>query len=276
MSNRIVQMRVAEKRLNPVEALVEVVVQLDHAAPHAELRGRILGPRCQYANTIELAYPLRPHPGEPSSANGQTFVFRTAIPEPSLWDPVSPHLYEVRLELWHEGVRTAVASQSHGLRSFGIGSSGLLCNGRPLAVQATRQLPGSEREVRQLHDAGYNLLLVPLEESHASVWTLADRFGFLVLGCLTGEGDLRIAGALCGHTACLGWIVPHALYGESLCGAFRSSPMWQERRQLLGVEQSGDDTEGVPVEVQLLVKEPDRAGTPGRLDVITRLTVSKG
>ena len=50
--------------------------------------------------TVEVAYPLRPF--EPKPADTQ-LAARVAIPEPSLWQPEHPFVYDAVIELWQNG-----------------------------------------------------------------------------------------------------------------------------------------------------------------------------
>src|SRR5205823_26348 len=49
--------------LNPAEAEVHFAFDLREEVQRPELRGRLTGPRCPYATTVEIAYPVRPLPG---------------------------------------------------------------------------------------------------------------------------------------------------------------------------------------------------------------------
>jgi hypothetical protein len=113
--------------LNPAEAELHVLFRLTQPVLGAELRGRLHGPKCVYSTTIEIAYPPRPvlRAGHDES---RTFLGRIIIPEPSLWDPVAPFLYEGTLELWAEGRPLAKVQVSHGLRSYQLGIRGLRWN----------------------------------------------------------------------------------------------------------------------------------------------------
>src|SRR5262245_59390094 len=126
MPNRIHHVEVTNRRLDPVEAVVEVTVVAERPAQDAEVRGRLAGPRCVYAETVEVAYPLRPAPGPHPSA-------RAVLPEPCLWDPQSPFLYEGTVELWEGGERVDQVKVPFGLRDLRLGMTGLRVNGRPLA-----------------------------------------------------------------------------------------------------------------------------------------------
>src|SRR5687768_8525338 len=98
MSNAIRRVVVRDRSLSPSGAELWVTVEAESDAPGAEVRGRLMGPRCLYASTVEVAYPLRPFPRHPEGLPPLTR--RVVIPEPSFWDAESPFLYEGPVELW--------------------------------------------------------------------------------------------------------------------------------------------------------------------------------
>ena len=101
--NRILDVQLTAVRLDPHEAEIWVAVTADHVSPTTEVRGRFVGPKSPIRTTIELAYPLRPLPKKTSDATNLTV--RAVIPEPSLWKPESPFVYDVVVELWEENTR---------------------------------------------------------------------------------------------------------------------------------------------------------------------------
>ena len=61
------RVHVRYRSLSPAAAEVWVSAEVAGATPGAvgELHGRVMGPRCRYATTVEVAYPLRPLPPLP-------------------------------------------------------------------------------------------------------------------------------------------------------------------------------------------------------------------
>jgi hypothetical protein len=133
MPNRIRRAAVVNRSLSPVEADLAVVVEADEVNERTEVRGRLIGPSCPYASTVEVAYPLRPFPRPMPDA---PLSRRVVIPEPSLWDPISPFLYAGVLELWQDGAFADRTELRHGLRSVRLQSDGLLWNSKPLKLRA--------------------------------------------------------------------------------------------------------------------------------------------
>src|SRR5262245_8339337 len=91
MSNRICEVQVEIVLLTPAKSELLVRVVVEGRTPTAELRGRLTGPHCAFANTVQVAYPLQPVAGP---ALGEiALAARVVIPESSFWDPASPFLY---------------------------------------------------------------------------------------------------------------------------------------------------------------------------------------
>src|ERR1043166_3181621 len=101
MANRIRDGFVVNHRLDPVETELHIWVEVEEVTPTTEIKGRLMGPRCAYASTIEIAYPLRPVPDEQQEI--RYLKRRVIIPEPSWWEPKLPFLYQGPLELWQDG-----------------------------------------------------------------------------------------------------------------------------------------------------------------------------
>jgi len=176
MSNRIRHIQIDNICLVPAEAELRLGVELEQVTPATEVRGRLMGPRCPYSSTVEIAYPLWP---ARDSEPGQ-LAYRVIIPEANLWDPVSPFLYEGPVELWEEGRRVDEVHVSHGLRSLTVGARGLRINGRPFQLRGREVEEVKEEQLQAWHAEGINLL-VSRSGENADLWGLADRLGFMVL-----------------------------------------------------------------------------------------------
>ncbi len=211
MSNRIRQIKVRNGQLIPAQSEVWITVVPEYQTATTELRGRLMGPRCPYSSTVEVAYPLRtppPHllPGTPGITR------QVIIPEASLWEPQCPFLYRGPIELWQDGQRCDRVLLSHGMRALRLSERGLLVNFRPLTLHGRIVAACSEEEALRWHQAGYSLLLAPVQEETLPLWEQADRFGFLMLGQVNdgSEETLRYLTMLSRHTSCLGWLIDAA------------------------------------------------------------------
>jgi hypothetical protein len=178
------------KRLDPAETEI-------HLSAPEPVSARLLGPRCRFASTVEVAHWFRPAPGS-------TGTLRAIVPEPSLWDPESPFLYDaiIRPETGPEIRRTI------GLRTVSLGSSGVLVQRKPW------RLSGVERrhldDAAELRAAGVNTIVCPVTPGTLGLWDVADSWGFFMLGELSAE-SLSLAPQLEDHASCLGWICDPSL-----------------------------------------------------------------
>ncbi|HEY7153753.1 MAG TPA: hypothetical protein VH575_07320 [Gemmataceae bacterium] len=211
MDNRIRQIEVRDRSLVPAEAEVWISVTAEQQTPTTELRGRLMGPRCPYAGTVEVAHPLRSLPPD-RAAESSGLTKRAIIPEACLWEPESPFLYRGPIELWQDGCRCDQIALSHGLRSLHMDERGLRINGRPLTLHGRWVTACSDAEAQVLRQAGCNLLIAPVEESTLPLWEQADRLGFFMLGCVPDDDALsweRLE-MLSRHASCLGWLMRDA------------------------------------------------------------------
>ncbi len=187
MTNRILRVSLRDHSLLPAEADVRLCVETEHHDAGTEVRGAFVGPRCLFAETIEVAYPTRPIGDE----------YRVIVPEGSFWDPVSPYLYLLQVESWQDGVKCDEVRLRHGLRDLRRTARGLSVNGGSLKLRGWAVESLGESEARRMRAEGYNLLIAPAHE--AGVWEVADRVGFFVLG--TGANE-----AVVEHPSHLGWL----------------------------------------------------------------------
>jgi hypothetical protein len=202
MSNRILRIDVDDHSLIPAEAELRVTVVPDYIDSGTEVRGRLMGPRCRFASTVEVAYHLR---RLTEQATTNALQCRVIIPEANLWNPVSPHLYAGPIELWQDGVRCDVVQVRHGLRHVSLGPRGLRLNGLPLTLHGREVQSLTESEALALRQCGHNLLLAPVSEERLGVWDLADQLGFFVLGNVNQNSDFALTAELVRHASCLGW-----------------------------------------------------------------------
>jgi hypothetical protein len=218
MSNRILEVTIHDRSLSPAAAEVWVTVVPERLTPTTEVRGRLMGPHCPYASTVEVAYPLRPlppaHIEQPSSAS---LTQRVVIPEASLWEPESPFLYEGPVELWQDGQRCDRRIVRHGLRTISLGARGLLVNGRPLLLRGSDAESWSEEQVRIRRGVGDNLVVGPVVPAAVAWWDAADRLGMLALGRIerADETTENLLGELSRHPSCLGWVLDGDAWDEA-------------------------------------------------------------
>jgi hypothetical protein len=200
MSNRILRVQVRDRSLDPAQAELWVAVEAEHVTATTELRGRLMGPRCLYAATVEVAYPVRPYL--------RPLTGRVVIPEPCLWEPQSPFLYQGNVELWEDDRQCDQVEVRRGLRRILLGPSGLRVNSQPLVLRGRTAVGCDEAEAAVLRRDGCNLLMLRGEAGPA-LWDMADRYGFFVLARMHewNERSLAQARSQAEHPSCFGWLL---------------------------------------------------------------------
>ncbi len=240
MNNHIRGIELIDRRLSPAEAEVQIRVYLDRIPARTNLGGRLMGPSCRYASTVEVAYPLRP------LSHGQsppTVEARVIIPEPSLWDPTSPFLYQGPIELWQDGILLEQAVVCHGLRWRSMGTAALRWNGTWLPLNGWSGTIADESEMLALRSAGFNLLTVPGTMATAPLWEMADRIGFLLIGVLEGLGG-PLASVLAKHPSCLGFALEPRSWAKLDAEVLRQFKA--ATNSFVGIELSAPTTELPP------------------------------
>src|SRR5690348_16124906 len=189
MDNLIRMLLVRNGPLTPTQAEVWITVIAEHKTPATEVRGRLMGPRCRYSTTVEVAYPLRLPPPQHVPPGVLGLTMRVVIPEASLWEPESPFLYQGPIELCQDGRRCDRVHLSHGLLDVSLGEGGLRLNGRPLTLRGRAVTASSEEEVLALRRTGCNLLVAPVEANTLDLGERADRLGFFLLGHIRDQSE---------------------------------------------------------------------------------------
>jgi hypothetical protein len=212
MANRIRAVDVRQRLMDLTEPEIWVTVRPERVTPTTEIVGRLVGPRCRFATTVEVAYPLRPfaRPTDVPSAATELAELprRVVIPEASYWEPESPFLYEGAVELWENGKAVDRHELRVGLRTIQLVARGLRVNGKPLALRVRAVDALSEHEALALRDKGINAVLAPVSAATTPIWDTADRLGFFVIGRVPDSGNaLATAKALRQHPSRLAWLV---------------------------------------------------------------------
>jgi hypothetical protein len=92
-------------RLDPT--LAELRIEFADLPADVEVRGRLMGPRCPGASTIEVAYHLQRLTGN---------LYRVLIPEPVLWSQERQCVYEGPVEFRRDGAAVGSLIVSIGIR----------------------------------------------------------------------------------------------------------------------------------------------------------------
>jgi hypothetical protein len=243
MANRIKNMGIMNGRLTPTEAHLHVFVYPEFLYSSTLVRGRVVGPSCAYSSTVEVAYDLRETSREYESTGIPHIGVQAIIPEPCLWDPESPFLYRIIVELWQKGDLCEQQSLSHAFHESQLGPKGLRWNGRPFLIRG-RAVKSWPEETRSLHEAGFNTLLVPVSEPRW--WLEGDRLGFLILGRITVPEDVRRIPDVKEHPSALGWVLNAGLLNHEIIRAIGPSFLAGARDLLIGLELEQAPTTPIP------------------------------
>lgn len=205
MTNRIERLSVSHHVMDPTYAEVWFAVYPERLTSTTDVHGHLTGPRCAHATTVEVAYPVRPHSRTYEKEGDPRIIVRVVIPEPSLWEPQTPFLYEGRVELWQSGQCCEQVSVSRGLRELKLIPQGLRLNGRPFSVRAAAGDKFSPEDLPRLRQAGFNTVFAPVGPDSAELWVAADRLGLFMLGQVRNRDSIRHGETLSEHPSCLGF-----------------------------------------------------------------------
>ena len=191
-------------RLNPAEVELQVLFHCADVISDPELKGRLMGPRNVYGETVEIAYPLRPLRSE----NAAEYVGRIVIPEPSFWDPIAPLHYVGPLEFWDGDIPLLKAWATLGFFSRQVVRGKVISNGKPLTINGRELSQLDDDTVRQLRHKNINTVILPVDDKIIEHCELSDRFGMLLLFSPTLPVSQDVIESVSEYASCLGWILP--------------------------------------------------------------------
>jgi hypothetical protein len=198
-SNHIRSLHMEIRTLNPAEADVRFHVAVDRPDDRLGLKGRLVGPRCAYASTVEVAYPLRDAPpGETTKLSA-----RAIIPEPNFWEPPCPFLYEARIELLEDGNRIDSITMTTGLRTVAISGRSFVLNGKPFEAKAMEPVHLTEPDLAEVRRQ-FNTVVLPVSDETRPFWHACDQMGLGVVGRVENQSAPQL---FSNHPCLLAWIV---------------------------------------------------------------------
>ena len=125
----------------------------------------------------------------------KTVTTTYAVRNPKLWSPDDPYLYETKVELKEQGDVIDQQSVRFGIRSFSFDAEkGFVLNGQPLhingaclhhddGVLGAMAFDAAEiRKVRQMKEAGFNLIRTSHNPTSRAFLDACDSLGMLVIG----------------------------------------------------------------------------------------------
>jgi len=138
------------------------------------LAGTLRGPMCAYSHTLPANFELVDRgPGESLLAAG-------LVPEPCLWTPEMPHVYETEIELRRGSQVIAHARRLLGIRPMGARGHDLINAGERWVLRGTKRLEPQAERLHVWHD---NDLAICLEGTAAgdALCEAASRVGVFTI-----------------------------------------------------------------------------------------------
>jgi glycosyl hydrolase family 2 len=215
-----------------------------------EVRGRIVGPRCLVAKTVECVFPLRSARYE---AEGEVMLIaRTAFPEPGFWDPQNPLLYRAVVELWQDGQCCDVSGFDLGFRTIELGSGNVCVNKKPFILRGMTHVPESREDALGKRQAGYNLVVA--REGQWHWWVRANPMGFLLLERVTRARLTPHYITLLSQQPCfLGFVLGREPLDQPTQDSESFLCHWQDRHVCMGLELDGPPPQSLPRGLSFLV-----------------------
>ena len=127
-----------------------------------QLTGSVLGPHCEFARTLPATVPFRP------TATSSGIQSVAVVPDPCLWTPELPMLYEVRVELRREGDVVAAVQRPLAIRKFEPRGRDLNLSGKRWVLRGARRSNVAPGPLSSWHEAGAAMLLSDFDEALAS------------------------------------------------------------------------------------------------------------
>lgn len=129
------------------------------------------------------------------SHQSKTVTTTYTVQSPRLWSPDAPNLYEAKVKLKEEGTVIDENSTRFGIRTFSYDAeNGFLLNGKPLLISGAclhhddgvlgaMAFDAAEiRKVRQMKQAGFNLIRTSHNPTTRAFLDACDSLGMLVIG----------------------------------------------------------------------------------------------
>lgn len=133
---------------NPALARVYLRVALPADATSAAWQGWVTGPRSVYGHTLPARYPLRRVPQRHDAPEDHaTLLAEAIVPDPCLWTPAEPYLYDVHVELRATDRGGETFRQAVGIRPLGCAGARLRLAAKNYVLRAgapAKPLAGTE------------------------------------------------------------------------------------------------------------------------------------
>lgn len=147
-----------------------------------KITGQVRGPRCRLAQTLPVNANLVDLGG------GPTMLARAVMPEPNFWSPDAPSIYDVTVNLQHNGKILATARRSIGLRSLGVRDRRFIFEGRNFVLRGV-----STSSTTISHPSDWHAMSsVYVGEPNTERLVEASEFGVLAIVHIDSDGDIPL------------------------------------------------------------------------------------
>ena len=166
---------------NHAEARVYARLADTDLPPGCALIGRVVGPTCEYSQTLRATIPFAPR--RPPAAPGPSPLLTEAIvPDPCFWSQELPFLYAAEIELRCGGELLAAVTRSFGIRPLGVRQRRLVWERRPWVVRAADVREVAERPIAEWRA---NDLAMLVEQPGDELCRDASRLGVVLIADMT-------------------------------------------------------------------------------------------
>lgn len=168
------------------------------ATAGCELAGRVVGPRCRWAETLPAASMLVPRPGRTVGdplANPlvDPLLAEAVVPDPCFWSDELPMLYTVEVELRRGGTAIAAAERSLGFRGVGRRGRSLFRQGRRWVPRGMSVASVSGDAVDDLADWREASAVMFVERPSDAICQRASEIGVWLIAAVDRGADAAVA-----------------------------------------------------------------------------------
>lgn len=170
------------------QAAARVYARLDSTGlpPGCTLRGRVIGPTCEYSQTLSASIPFLAKSPTIAPDKPAPLLAEAILPDPCFWSGELPFLYHAHIELRRAEEVLATDERQFGIRPLGAQGRRLVLEGRTWVVRAAdaRELPRPPLAAWRAAD-----LAMQIERPSEAWCSEASRLGVTLLAEIAGNGD---------------------------------------------------------------------------------------
>ena len=142
-----------------------------NTATRLKLAGKVTGPTCAYAKTLDFSVPVV------DRGPGETLLAEAIVPDPCFWTPDLPFLYRVEIELKSGNELLAKFQTEFGIRTLGVRARQLLWEGKNWVLRGVDRNLVSQAPLEEWRDSLVVMLGASAEEEHLAA---ASRAGVML------------------------------------------------------------------------------------------------